>query len=197
MALRPSTWSYIGWGVLYLTLWLVPVPWLPLPEVFAATVVADFFINGATPFLLIGAGLVYALVTARTTQVPALVWPLVVGLTAVCVVVPLVMLLEVGGWLLLASTALVFSRAGWLLRRSGDARGVAMLLARGLLGPWLFMLPALGLSCLYMGSVQLGFANTDWMPLFGFVYFALEAVFEELMLRRSETQRLAPSSERP
>lgn len=60
-----------------------------------------------------------------------------------------------------------------------------MLLARGLLGPWVFGLPALVASCLWVGRDTLALDQADWVPLFGTVHFGLQAGFEELAVRRS------------
>jgi hypothetical protein len=182
--LHASTWAYAALAASFVVLGVVPTAPPALVRLFGETVVADLFVNLATPFIVIGAGLVTALVAGRDRARPLAVWPVALVLAVVFVVVPLMVVRDAGGWLLLVTAVLLFLRAGWLFHRSGDALDVANLLGRGLVAPWLFMLPALGLSCLVVGRNDLTFADPDWVPCFGFVYFALQAVFEEAMLRR-------------
>ncbi|MDI6738876.1 MAG: hypothetical protein QME74_00750 [Candidatus Edwardsbacteria bacterium] len=163
-----------------------------VPVVFAETLVADFLINLGTPFIVGAAGIVYVVFSERTRPVPWYGWPLLAALALACVGIPFGILYQAGGWLLVTSTALFFSHAGWFFHRRKDARGAARLFIRGLFGPWLFMVPALLLSCLYVGRNDLGFDNTDWVPLFGMIYFGIQAGFEEFMLRNSGDK--APSS---
>ncbi len=57
--------------------------------------------------------------------------------------------------------------------------------SRGLLGPYVFLAPALIVSCLVLGRNTISIHQTDWIALFGIVYFLTQAGFEEFMLRRS------------
>jgi|GEM_PF-2078667 hypothetical protein len=181
--LRPSSWVYAAWTLLYAMLWLFPLNGGKIPRVFAETLAADFLINLGTPFIIFGAGMVYMAFTERPRRVKWFVWPLLVLLALGCVGVPFTLLYKAGGWLLVTGTVLFFTHAGWFLHRHQDGVGLGMLFARGLLGPWLFMVPALVVSALVVKRQTLGFENTDWVPLFGIIYFGIQTAFEEFLLR--------------
>ncbi len=183
--LRPASWIYAGWALLYAATWLLPHFGQQIPVWFAQTLAADFLINLGTPFLVAGSGLVYLAFTERPRRVRWFIWPLLALIAAACTAPPLMVLHKAGGWLLLTSTLLFFTHAGWHLHRHRDAVGLGLLFARGLFGPWLFMVPALVISGVVVRRQTLGFENTDWVPLFGVIYFGIQAAFEEFMLRQA------------
>jgi len=182
--LRGSTWSYVAWAVLYAGLWLIPAK--SIPVLFAETLGADFFINISTPFLVGGTAFLYSVLAKRGWQrLRWTVWLFLGGAALVCLIVPLIVIFDAGGWSWLAGTLLFFSRLGWFFHRTGQTREIAIVFARGLAGPWLFMAPALLISAWVVGRNELGFQNLDWVPLFGLIYFGIQAAFEEFMLRLS------------
>ena len=181
--LRGSTWSYIAWALIYAGLWLIPVK--SVPELFAEILAADFFINITTPFLVGGAAFIYSILAKRGARLSWKAWLLVAGTASVCLLVPLIIIFDAGGWRLLAGAVLFLSRLGWFFHRTGEGREIVIVFLRGLVGPWLFMAPALVISGIAVGRQTLGFENLDWVPLFGLIYFGLQAGFEELVLRRS------------
>jgi hypothetical protein len=96
-----------------------------------------------------------------------------------------------GGWWIVPGAMLFFSHVNWMFMSRGD-KSTILLVVRGLVGPFVFFAPALVISCFYVGRNTLGLGNTDWVPLFGTIYFGLQAGFEEFMLRRAEKDRRWP-----
>jgi hypothetical protein len=182
--LRPSSWVYAAWTLLYAALWLFPFNGEKIPRVFAEILAADFLINLGTPFIVFGASMVYLAFTEKPRRVRWFIWPLLALLAAACVGIPFGVLHKAGGWLLVTGTVLFFTHAGWFMHRHKDGVGLGLLFVRGLFGPWLFMVPALMISGMVVKRQTLGFENTDWVLLFGIIYFGIQTAFEEFMLRK-------------
>ena len=184
--IHKSTWSYIGWALLYAGLWFVQPGNSSAPKLFAEILGADLIVNIATPFLIGGAGIITVLFAKQSKKVPWFAWALAGGLGLFCLAGAAIVIFDAGGWLVLAGTLLFLARLGWFFRRTGNAREIGMAFIRGLAGPWLFMLPALLIAGFSVGRRNLGFENLDWVPLFGTVYFGTQAGFEEFLLRLIE-----------
>jgi hypothetical protein len=186
LALYPSTVSYILWALLYALLlafgWFHARP----PRLFAEILLADVIINFLSPFVIGAGALLAAFLLQRGAKPPWSAYPFLLLFLLLGMVVPAAVMLHIGGWLLLAGALLFFMRVRWARLVRGGDRWAAHLMIRGLVGPFAFFAPALVISCLYVGRNTLGMENTDWVPLFGTIYFGIQAGFEEIMLRRSE-----------
>ena len=189
VALYPSTVSYIAWALLYAL--LLAFGWFgaALPHIFADILFADFIINLVSPFIIGGGGIVFTLATGaladRGKRLPPGAYPIMLAALVFGIIVPAAVMLHLGGWWILPGAVLFFSRVNWMFMGRRDGR-TAMLVLRGLVGPFAFFAPALVLSCFYVGRNTLGLENTDWVPFFGTVYFGLQAGFEEFMWRQAE-----------
>ena len=194
-ALYPSTLSYIAWALLYAL--LLAFGWFheAVPRLFAEILLADIVINMVSPFIIGGGSLLFrflgAVLAPRGTRVPLSAYPFMLGCAVFGIVIPGAVLLHMGGWWILPGAVLFFGRVNWMFMSQGDHH-TGLLVIRGLVGPFAFFAPALVLSCLYVGRNTLGLENSDWVPLFGTIYFGLQAGFEEFMLRRiaARPQRL-------
>ncbi len=184
--LHHSTWSYIGWAFLYAGLEVAAPARSSSRRLFAEILGVDFMVNTAMPFLIGGAAGLTTLFAKQQKKVPWPAWVLAGGSASACLIAASLIIFRAGGGLALAGALLFLSRLGWFYRRTGKARDIGMAFARGLFGPWLFMAPALVISAVVVGRQTLGFSNLDWVPLFGLIYFGMQAGFEEFMLRRIE-----------
>jgi len=181
-----STWSYLGWAGLYLCVGLYQSIGGSISEEFAELFVADFFINLASPFIL-GGGAVLAVWLGGGTS--GTKWYELILLTVVFVVtmvIPAAVLFGVGGLPLFLSALLFFSKVGWLGIAKGKGKLVALLIVRGFAGPFLFFVPSLLISTVVVGRSTLGLNETDWVALFGVIYFLIQAIFEEFLLRKTD-----------
>jgi hypothetical protein len=184
-ALYPSTISYIAWALLYALLLVFGWFHAGVPRLFAGILLADVIINIVSPFIIGAGGFLAALLLKRGVRVPWGAYPFLLLAFLLGIAVPVAVLFRFGGWLLLAGAFLFFMRVNWMYMERGADRWTVHLLVRGLVGPFAFFAPALVISCLYVGRNTLGLENRDWVPLFGVIYFGIQAGFEEFMLRRS------------
>jgi hypothetical protein len=181
-----STLSYLGWAGLFLGAGLYQLGGGVISDDFAELLYADFFINLASPFILGGGAILVLRFTRDSRRVK---WYEIVILTvvfAVTIAVPSVILLGVGGWPLLLGAALFFSKVGWFGVVKERAKTIALLIVRGFAGPFFFFLPALLVATTVVGRSTLGINETDWVAVFGTVYFLIQAAFEEFLLRYAE-----------
>ena len=192
-----SSQLYLGWAALYLGLGFLALAGVPVPLFFGQSLTADIMINMASPFILAGGGMLAAMARDRFRGVPWLAWPLMLGLWAGTILLPGLWLFKLGGWAVLLTAALFFSRINWFFLQEGDDPHTKLLFARGLLGPFVFFAPALVITCLLLGRRTLSYRDTDWVPMFGVIYFAIQAWFEEFMLRRAEKGAAAPNNPGP
>jgi len=186
-ALHPSTLSYIAWALFYAL--LLAFGWFgaQVPRLFAEILLADIVINMVSPFIIGGGSLLFTLLAGalarRGTRLPLSAYPFMLGCAVFGIAIPGAVMFHMGGWWILPGAVLFFSRVNWMFLSKGD-HYTGLLMIRGMVGPFAFLAPALVISCLTVGRNTLGFENTDWVPLFGTIYFGLQAGFEELMLRR-------------
>ena len=75
---------------------------------------------------------------------------------------------------------------GWFGVAKEKLKSVALLFVRGLVGPFLFFAPSLVVATIVVGRSTLTLDETDWVAVFGIVYFMIQAVFEEFLLREAE-----------
>ena len=184
-ALYPSTISYIAWALLYAL--LLVFSWFhgTVPQLFAGILLADFIINFLSPLVIGAGGMLAALLLKRGVKIPPAAYPFLLLAFLFGIAMPVAVMAHLGGWMLLAGAVLFFMRVNWMYMSRGADRWTAHLILRGLVGPFAFFAPALVISCLYVGRNTLGLENSDWVPLFGTIYFGIQAGFEEFMLRRS------------
>lgn len=180
-----SPYYYLVWAGLYLTLGILALAGVRVPLFFGKNLAADVLINMVSPFILAGGAMLASVIKDRFQGVPWLAWPFLVGLWALTIWMPGVLLFKLGGWAVLLSALLFFSRVDWFFLQQGGDRHTLVMFARGLLGPFVFFAPALIISCLWVGRDTISINQTDWVPQFGVVYFSIQAWFEEFMLRRA------------
>lgn len=181
-----STWSYVAWAGLYLFAGLYQLAGGRVSGDLAGVLYADFFINLVSPFVLAGGALVLVQVSEGIKRVKWHEWFVLLVIFAVTIVLPAVVLLGVGGTPLFLSALLFFSKFSWYGPAKERGKSLALLFIRGIAGPFLFFTPALVVSTLLVGRSTLTMDETDWVAVFGIVYFLIQAVFEEFMLRKSE-----------
>ncbi|MCU0607511.1 MAG: hypothetical protein MUF78_08880 [Candidatus Edwardsbacteria bacterium] len=179
-----SAYTYLAWAGLYLLLgfW----QWLggSVPVVFGQNLAADIVINIASPWVLSGLVTIATLAESRFLGFSGWAWPFFAITCVLTIVLPGLWIFKMGGWGTLLGAALFFTRANWFILRRQQDVSLVLLFARGIFGMFAFFAPALVITCLVLGRNTLGLHNTDWVPLFGVIYFVAQAAFEELMLRR-------------
>lgn len=191
-----STYTYLGWAGFYLLLGVYQGLVGRISTTFGEILGADILINIASPIILSGGGTIATMVQGGFKGFFGLAWPFMIITCVVTIVLPGLWIFKMGGWGTLFSAALFFSRINWLfLQRDGDLE-IRHLYTRGILGPILFLTPALITTCLVMGRRSLSMHATDWVPLFGVIYFTLQAAFEEFMLRRAAEKQNNSSENR-
>jgi hypothetical protein len=184
-----STYTYVAWAGLYFLLGAWMFFGGRISRVFGENLGADIVINLASPFILGGGLIVANLVDERFAGVPWLAWPFLAALCGATIVVPAMVIFHLGGWGALLGAALFFSRVNWFFFKRSHDIGWLHLFARGLWGPFAFFAPALAITCLVLQRNTVSVHQTDWVPLFGVIYFCAQAGFEELMLRRAARMR--------
>ena len=203
-----STRQYLFWACLYAALGLLRGPWTtPVLRFFGIMVGVDVILNFWGVFLIPASlfvwaffeGVVEAVARSKPREVP---W--VRGLIAISVPLGLLLLLgwmvaESLGWIALAFVLLFYAKLNWYAIHKEQGLGVPLLLAaRGLAGIFVFFVPALIISSWYVGRNSLSSHRPDWVPLFGVIYFTLQAVWEEVVLRwiaRSEQKKADGAAE--
>jgi hypothetical protein len=183
IGLQTSTISYLGWAGLYFVLeffrrtgWLVPISFFELLN-------TDFFINLVSPFVIAGSGLFIGNLSKGWRPQAWVGSLLIASFCAATILIPLSILWKMGGWSVLLSAGLFFSRVNWFrFAAGGDTAGI-YLFARGLAGPFLFFAPALLVTSWVFRRETLGPENLDFVPFFGVLYFLMQAAFEEFILR--------------
>jgi hypothetical protein len=151
-----STWTYILWAAIYLLLEILRRRGVKTPRLFGEILGIDVIMNFLTPFIFIGSLFFSIVLSSRTAGVP---WVQIVAAAAFPLALLLYLsffVLEAGGVGLLVGTVIFYTRIN---------------------------VPAMVLSSWSVGRHSLTLARTDWVPLFGIVYFSLQAVFEEILLR--------------
>lgn len=181
-----STWSYVGWAGLYLCVGLYQSAGGSIPEDFAELLFADFFINLVSPFILGGGALLVVYLGRGSAGVKWYEVVILAIVSVVTLVIPAVVLFGVGGLVLFLSALLFFAKIGWFGVAKEKIKSVALLFVRGLVGPFLFFAPSLVVATLAVGRSTLQLDETDWVAVFGIVYFLIQAVFEEFLLRKAE-----------
>jgi len=191
-----STYTYLGWAGLYFLLGI----WLLLggrvAKVFGEVLYADILINLVSPVILSGGGTIAAMVKDRFQGFFGLAWPFLIITCTVTILLPGIWIFKMGGWGTLFSAGLFFSRINWFFLQRQEDFEIRHLFTRGMLGPFLFFAPALIITCLITGRQRLSLYNTDWVPLFGVIYFTAQAAFEEFMLRRAMDKPVATLDDR-
>lgn len=181
--LQISTLSYLAWSGLYLVFEFLRHQGWTVDLCLFDTLHADFAINMVSPFLLVACGFFVAYLPASWKPRELFV-SLLIGLFCGSLILLFMSLLwNMGGVSLLLGAVLFLSRVNWLRFVAGNDLGGIYLFARGLVGPFLFFAPALLIVSLVFGRENFGYENLDFVPLFGTIYFFLQAIFEELMLR--------------
>jgi len=191
---HPSTLTYIAWTMLYGALTVFSLFRRAVPRLFAEILLADVVINMVSPLLIGAAALLAGALAKGSPTAPWTLYPLLILGVGLLLIFPVALSLHLGGWWMLAGAALFFGHLNWIFLRRRAGNYIALLAVRGIAGPFFFFAPALIIACLYVGRNTLGMENTDWVPIFGTVYFAIQAGFEEFMLRRAGRQ--TPSSRR-
>lgn len=161
-----------------------------IAKTFGEGLAADAMINMVSPFVLAGGGTVAALIASKSKGTPWYAYPFLLLLFGVTIALPGAILFHLGGWALLLSAGMYFSKVNWFFLVRDDRQAMGMMFARGLLGPFIFFAPALVVSCLVLGRNTISIDQTDWIAIFGVIYFAAQSVFEEFMLRRVGAGRI-------
>lgn len=179
-----STYTYLAWAGLYLLLGVWMFFGGRISRVFGENLAADIVINIASPWVLSGLVTIGTLVESKFRGFSGWAWPFFLITCVLTIVLPGLWIFKMGGWGTLLGAALFFTRANWFILRQKQDLSLMLLFARGVFGMFAFFAPALVITCLVMGRNTLGLRHTDWVPLFGVIYFCAQAAFEELMLRR-------------
>jgi hypothetical protein len=156
-----------------------------ISTVFGEGLAADAMINMVSPFVLVGGGTVAALISSKFKGTPWFAFPLLLALFGLTIAFPGALLFHWGGWALLLSAGMYFSKVNWFFLIRDDRQVMGLMFARGLIGPFVFLAPALVVSCLILGRNTISITETDWVSIFGIVYFLTQMIFEEFMLRRA------------
>jgi hypothetical protein len=188
-----STWSYVGWAGLYLFLGIYQLVGGKISPEFGEVFYIDFFINLVSPFVLAGGAFVVVQLDRGMKGVKWHEWFVFVVVFVVAIVIPAIVLFGVGGVPLFLSGLLFFLKLSWYGPAKEKGKTIALLFIRGIAGPFVFFAPALLISTLAVGRSTLTTDESDWVALFGVIYFLLQAVFEELLLRKAEKPDLITS----
>lgn len=181
-----STWSYVAWAGLYLFTGLYQLAGGRISGGLAEIFYVDFFINLVSPFVLAGGAFVFLRFDEGFRRVKWHELFVLLVVFVVTIVLPAVVLFGVGGAPLFLSALIFFTKFSWYGPAKERGKSLALLFIRGVAGPFLFFVPALVVSTLLVGRSTLSIDETDWVAVFGVVYFLIQAVFEELMLRKTE-----------
>ncbi len=179
-----STIAYVAWAAGYAGLGVYQLCGGRISTAFGEGLAADAMINMVSPFVLAGGFTVTTLIDSRFRGTPWFAYPFLLVLFGLTIALPAALLLHWGGWALLISAGMYFSKLNWFFLIREDQKTLGMLFARGLFGPFVFLAPALIVSCLVLGRNTISISQTDWVSLFGIVYFLAQAAFEEFMLRQ-------------
>lgn len=184
LSLSRSTVIYIAWAVAYAGLGFYQLSGGRISTAFGEGLAADAMINMVSPFVLSGGYAITSLFDEKLKGTPWFAYPFLLVFFGLTIALPAALLLHWGGWTLLISAGMYFSKLNWFFLVREDHRALGLLFARGLFGPFIFLAPALIVSCLALGRDTISIRETDWVALFGIVYFLAQAGFEEFMLRR-------------
>jgi len=179
-----STYGYLGWAGMYLLLGIWLLCGGRVAKMFGEALYADILINFVSPWVLSGAVVIDTMMENRFQGFSGLAIPFLMITCVVTIVLPGIWIFKMGGCGTLFSGALFFTHINWFYLRRKQDLPLKYIAARGMLGPFLFFAPALIITCLVTGRQRLSLHNTDWVALFGIIYFISQAVFEEFMLRR-------------
>lgn len=188
-----STWNYLGWAALYLFVGLHQLSGGHISKEFAEIIFIDFLINLASPFILGGIVFLNHHLGSGIRGIKRHEFVVIGSVFSATILLPGIFLFEIGGLVLFLSALLFFVRLGWYGPLKERGKVLSMLFIRGLAGPFVFFVPALLISTIAVGRSTLETTETDWVALFGVIYFLLQAAFEEFMLRRSEKVSLDTS----
>ena len=181
-----STWSYVAWSGLYALVGIYQLAGGRISSDLGGLFFVDFFVNLVMPFNLLGVALVVAQFSEGFTEVKWSEWFVLVIVFLVTIVLPAVVLVGLGGLPVLFGAVLFVSKFSWYGSAKERGKTLFLLFARGIGGPFLFFAPALLVSTILVGRSTLAFNETDWVAVFGVIYFLTQAVFEEFLLRRIE-----------
>ena len=184
-----SSITYAAWAVGYAGLGVYQLCGGTVSRTFGEGLAADVMINLVSPFVLAGGVTAAALIGSNFKGTPWFAYPFLLALFGLTIALPGAVVFHLGGWGLLISAAMYFSKINWFFLLREDDQQLGMLFARGLFGPFIFFAPALIVSCLVLRRNTISITETDWVPLFGIVYFLTQAGFEEFMLRKGANKK--------
>lgn len=118
-----SPYYYLAWAGLYLVLGILALA----GGAMLASVIKDLF-----------------------KGIPWLAWPFLAALWALTIWMPGALLFKLGGWGVLLSALLFFSKVDWFFIVDGGDKHSLVMFARGIFRPFVFFAPALIVSCLWV-----------------------------------------------